>query len=44
MGACAGGVAWALQRRTRRTVDAGEWAAATDPVTPAVDPIATSTP
>jgi hypothetical protein len=43
VGACTGGIAWALSRRTRRPADAGEWAAATDPVAPATDRIASAT-
>jgi hypothetical protein len=36
LGACAGGIVWAVRLRTRRPADDGEWAAATDPVAPAV--------
>jgi hypothetical protein len=35
VGACTGGVFWAVLRRARQTSEAGEWAAATDPVAPA---------
>ncbi|SEP78434.1 hypothetical protein [Microlunatus flavus] len=35
VGACAGGVVWAVRRRTRQPADQSEWAAATDTVTPA---------
>ncbi|MGI3781534.1 MAG: hypothetical protein ACRYG2_12230 [Janthinobacterium lividum] len=35
VGACAGGVVWAVRLRGRRPADVGEWAAATDHVAPA---------
>jgi hypothetical protein len=43
MGACAGGVLWAVRWRARRPADDGEWAAATDTVAPATHPVAPAT-
>lgn len=43
VGACAGGVVWVLGRRAQRPATAQEWAAATDTVAPAADPLASST-
>ena len=43
VGACVGGVVWAVQRRTRRPAGVGEWAAATDRVAPASERVAPAT-
>ena len=43
VGACAGGVVWAVRRRTKHSTGADEWAAATDRVAPATERAASAT-